>query len=87
MKRAVLYHTIDVFLNELKRRFCGENLAIFRSLSGLDPISNEFLDFERIPPLDKHCNLNLEDIQMETRQAKRMFERSGISFESIEEFA
>lgn len=87
MKRAVLYPTIDVFLNELKRRFCQENLEIFRSLSALDPISNEFLDFDRISPLAKHYKLNLEDIQMETRQAKRMFERSGISFESVEEFA
>jgi hypothetical protein len=87
MKKVVLYPTIDVFLSELRRRFSEQNLEIFRSLSGLDPTSNKFLDFDRISPLARHYNLNLEDIQMETKQAKRMLEKKGKVFETIDEFA
>ena len=75
------------FLSELRRRFSEQNLEIFRSLSGLDPTSNKFLDFDRISPLARHYNLNLEDIQMETKQAKRMLEKKGKVFETIDEFA
>ena len=87
MKRVVLYPTLDVFLNELRRRFSEQSLEIFRSLSGLDPASNKFLYFEKILPLARHCNLNLEDIEMETRQARRMLEKKGETFETIDEFA
>jgi hypothetical protein len=79
MKKVVLYPTIDVFLSELRRRFSEQNLEIFQSLSGLDPTSNKFLDFDRILPLARHYNLNLEHIQMETKQAKRMLEKKGKS--------
>ena len=78
-KHDTIYPTIDVFLSELRRRFSEQNLEIFQSLSGLDPTSNKFLDFDRISPLARHYNLNLEDIQMETKQAKRMLEKKGKS--------
>ena len=83
MKRVVLYPTLDVFLNELRRRFSEQSLEIFRSLSGLDPASNKFLDFEKILPLARHYNLILEDIEMETRQARRMLEKKGETFETM----
>ena len=86
LRRAVLYPTVDVFLTELKRRFCEENMEIFRSLSALDPTSENFLDFDIILPLARQYNLNLEDVKMETRQAKRMLQRSGVGFETLEEF-
>ena len=86
LKRTVLYPTIDVFLTELKRRFCEENMEIFRSLSALDPTSKNFLDFDIILPLARQYNLNLEDVKMETRQAKRMFQKSVVCFETVEEF-
>ena len=65
----------------------NKNLEIFRSLSGLDETSNKFLDFDRISPLARHYNLNLEDIQTETKQAKRMLEKKGKLCETIDEFA
>ena len=85
LRRAVLYPTVDVFLTELTRRYCEENMEIFRSLSALDPTSENFLDFEIILPLARQYNLNLEDVKMETRQAKRMMPWSGVGFETLEE--
>ena len=76
-RRAVLYPTVDVFLTELKRRFCKENMEIFRSLSALDPTTRNFLDFDIILPLARQYYLNLEDVKMETRQAKRMLQSWG----------
>ena len=87
MKRVVLYPTLDAFLNVLQRRFSEQSREIFRSLSGLDPTSNKFLDFEKILRLARYYNLNLEDIEMETTQARRMLEKKGEIFETIDEFA
>ena len=87
MKRAILYPTVDAFLGELNKRFSAENLQIFRSLSALDPTSEKFLDFNTVKPLAEHYSLNLGDIEMEMRQAKRMNERSGATFATVEEFA
>ena len=86
LRRAVLYPTVDVFLTELKRRLCEENMEIFRSLSAIDPTSKNFLDFDIILPLARQYGLNLEDVKMETRQAKRMLQRSGVCFQTLEEF-
>ena len=61
-------------------------MEIFRSLSALDPSSKNFLDFDIILPLARQYNLNLEDVKMETRQAKRMFQKSEVCFETVEEF-
>ena len=61
-------------------------MEIFRSLSALDPTSENFLDFDIILPLARQYNFNLEDVKMETRQAKRMLQRSGVGFETLEEF-
>ena len=62
-------------------------MEIFRLLSALDPTSKSFfLDFDIILPLARQYNLNWEDVKMETRQAKRMLQRSGIGFETLEEF-
>ena len=61
-------------------------MEIFRSLSALDPTSENFLDFDIILPLARQYNLNLEDVKMETRQAKRMLQSSGVGFKTLEEF-
>ena len=69
LRRAVFYPTVDFFPTELKRRFCEEDMEIFRSLSALEQTSNSFFNFNTILPLARQHNLNLEDVKMETRQA------------------
>ena len=56
MKMAKVIPTVDVFLGELNRCFCQENMAIFCSLAALDPNSKKFLDFDIVQPLVAHYN-------------------------------
>ena len=66
---------INKAINELNRRFSGENLAIFQGVGAFMPGSDTFLDSVVLAPLAHHYKANIEDFNLELRQMKRMIER------------
>ena len=59
------------------RRYSGENLAILRGVGTFMPGSDTLLDSAVLAPLSRHYKANIEDINLEFWQMKRMTERKN----------
>ncbi|KAK6179089.1 hypothetical protein SNE40_011525 [Patella caerulea] len=71
-QKSILNPIVDTIVEELERRLSTPNLAIFRSLSSLDPNSEKFPDFKNESALVESYDLNMEDLDLEFRHANSL---------------
>ncbi|XP_066975439.1 zinc finger MYM-type protein 1-like [Macrobrachium rosenbergii] len=73
----LFYPVLDRFLAELDSRFSEDNKQLLRSISALDPRSSKFFNAEIIEPMAVQYGVELSDLAVEVRQAKRLIQRKG----------
>ena len=78
-KDHVYLPIMDTMQGELSRRFDTAQCGIMRGIQALNPSSEYFADFGQIKPFAEAYKANLEDLQHELYQAKRLVERMGES--------
>ncbi|XP_066978926.1 uncharacterized protein [Macrobrachium rosenbergii] len=71
----LFYPVLDRFLAELDSRFSEDNKQLLRSISALDPRSSKFFNAEIIEPMAVQYGVELSDLAVEVRQAKRLIQR------------
>ncbi|XP_066969183.1 zinc finger MYM-type protein 1-like [Macrobrachium rosenbergii] len=71
----LFYPVLDRFLAELGSRFSEDNKQLLRSVSALDPRSSKFFNAEIIEPMSVQYGVELSDLAVEVRQAKRLIQR------------
>ena len=71
----LFYPVLDRFLAELDSRFSENNKQLLRSVSALDPRSSKFLNSEIIEPMAVQYGVEISDLAVELRQAKRLIQR------------
>ncbi|XP_066963405.1 zinc finger MYM-type protein 1-like [Macrobrachium rosenbergii] len=71
----LFYPVLDRFLAELDSRFSDDNKQLLRSISALDPRSSNFFNAEIIEPMAIQYGVELCDLAVEVRQAKRLIQR------------
>jgi len=62
-------------VSEINRRFSSESQSVLKGICALAPGIPHFLNFEMIRPLAEQYKANVEDLQLELRQLKRMMDR------------
>ena len=65
---------MDKAVSEINRRFSSESQSVLKGICVLAPVSPDFLNFEMIRPLAEKYKANVEDLQLELRQLKRMMD-------------
>ena len=83
MKRLILFPILDKLSCEFNERFNSSNMDIMRSLSALDPRSNNFLNVDEIRPFAEHYEIDMEGLSIEMRHAKRMVDRNEVRLNNI----
>ena len=78
---------LDRVTAELGRRFSSDNHNILRSISCLDPESEQFLDAEGLAPLALSYGLNLSDLRAECQSAKRLIARKSKSLNHLQDLS
>ena len=69
LDKLILKPTVIKIVKELERRFSPENMAILKSLSAIDPDSDNFLNFETVEPMAEFYNLDMEGLEIELKHA------------------
>ena len=75
LRNDIYYPVIDKAITELDARFSGDNMKILRALQALTAGSASFLNGEILAPLACNYKANMDDVNLELRQLKRMIER------------
>ncbi|XP_066950702.1 zinc finger MYM-type protein 1-like [Macrobrachium rosenbergii] len=71
-KNTLYYPVMDRLLTEIESRFDDATKSLFHSLSSLDPSSPKFLQQDQLETMAGKCNVDLEFLDVELRQAKRL---------------
>ena len=56
----------------MKRRFDDVNTSLMKSIQGLHPKSDKFLDLETLCPFMSHYDIDPDDVEVEIMTAKRL---------------
>jgi len=65
---------LETAVSEINRRFSSESQSVLKGICALAPGNPHFLNFEMIRPLAEQYKANVEDLQLELRQLKRMMD-------------
>ncbi|XP_066965519.1 zinc finger MYM-type protein 1-like [Macrobrachium rosenbergii] len=74
-KNTLYYPVMDKLLTEIESRFDDANRSLFHSISSLDPSSPQFLRQDQLETMAAKYNVDLEFLDVELRQAKRLVKR------------
>ena len=68
----VYYSMLDLVITEMKQRFDDVNTSLMKSIQGLHPKSDKFLDLETLRPFMSHYDIDPDDVEVEIMTAKRL---------------
>lgn len=71
----IFYPILDTVIGELDRRFSQANIDIMRGIQALGPESDHFLQLAKVKPFAEKFEANIDDLEHELHQAKRLIER------------
>lgn len=85
-----MYAVLDRIISELKSRFSKDSLEIMEGVQSLNPRSDSFLNFEKLLPMAKFYSCNIENLEIELKQAMLTLHRKkssdAIKVDTILEF-
>ncbi|KAM4772387.1 LOW QUALITY PROTEIN: zinc finger MYM-type protein 1-like [Rhinophrynus dorsalis] len=77
--KMFMYDVLDRIISELKSRFSKDSLEIMEGVQSLNPRSDSFLNFDKLLPMAKFYACNIENLEIELRQAMLTLQRKKSS--------
>jgi hypothetical protein len=74
-RTQVYYPILDSIIGEMDRRFSGQNCGIMAGIQSLNPMSESFLKSDVIAAFAAAYESNIDDLQHELHQTRRLIER------------
>ena len=74
----VYYSTLDTVLDEMNSRFSDANLSLLSAMQALPPTLDTFMDVYTLCPFLQHYEIDISEVQVEVKTAKRI-QRTSLS--------
>lgn len=74
-RRKIFLPIMDHLICEMEKRFSKSNIHIMKGIQGLNPASDVFLREDLVVLLGEEYGSNIQDLENEMKQAKRLFTR------------
>ncbi|CAH2226135.1 zinc finger MYM-type 1-like [Pelobates cultripes] len=88
--KKFMYVVLDRIISELKSRFSRDSLEIMEGVQSLNPRSDSFLNFKKLQPMANFYSCNMENMEIELKQAMLTLQRKkssdAIEVDTILEF-